>query len=159
MMQPTSGQNPLTAEKAVEIMQRGSVRLRDGVVLHVYKEERFSELQAVKTEELIGHDIVVLAVKGSITGDFGPSFVTEIAQKHGPAEFSWLVNAAGPLGKQLQRIIDRKQLPFWASVHEKVSASGMTYYTFDTPGVIVDAMPRQNSKSDADVTELEDLPF
>jgi hypothetical protein len=149
----------MTAERARKILDQGMVRSA-GMTIHVYQQDRLSDLEQTKTADWIGKDIIVLAVKGNVKGPHGDSYVCEVAVTPGPATHSLLLNHAGVLGQQLKRHIDAKTLPFWASIQERFSAGGSQFYTFDVPTPIADAldMPHDDADKPAE-TALEDLPF
>lgn len=152
--------NPDTEEQrlqAEKILESGRVRLGSTNV-RVFKPDEIEELPRVKTEELLGREIIILEVPGTITSqEYGTAHRVTLAFAENPRErLSWLCDVETVMGRQLTDQV-KKGLPLWISVQERTAKSGRSYYTFDTPERLLRATGRYQSEYSQG--ELEDLPF
>lgn len=155
-----SNTSKITREQAERVLKVGAFKV-NGITVHIYKPEVLSELEPIKTDELLLHgDFVIHRVAGTLNaGQFGPSFVCEVGNTPAIATHSWLVNCDSVLGKQLRRFIDQKSIPLFVKLEsktvEKGANAGLSYETFATPDYFAAAL----DQAPAAKSDLDDLPF
>jgi len=102
-----------------------------------FEQKPVSEYEPIKTDDLIGRNIIVLGVVGDLNvGQYGPSWVVEITTPEDTTiGHSWLVNKASVLGRQLETEREKgaRAFPFEVSLQEMTGTNGRMYITFAPP--------------------------
>ena|SRR5215467_894142 len=125
-----------------------------------FEEKPVSQYPPISTEELMDQTFYILKVAGEINvGQYGPSYVVEVTTEEDTSQgYSWLVNKASVLGRQLEDENKKgaRAFPFETRLAERTGNNGRMYITFAPPELPWDKDDSSNLSRPTGVTVKKD---